>query len=72
MPIYEYQCRTCSQRFEELVRGEDKPVCPSCSGRKLERLVSAFAVGSANAGGAVAAEPQCGACGMAPGSCMMQ
>ena len=41
MPIYEYQCRDCGERFEYLVRGEDKPKCPACGGRKLDKQISA-------------------------------
>jgi putative FmdB family regulatory protein len=44
MPIYEYRCRACDERFEELVRNLDAVVpCPSCGGRDAERLLSVFA-----------------------------
>ena len=44
MPLYEYRCRTCSRRFETLVFGNEKPSCPKCQGKDLEKLWSAFAV----------------------------
>ena len=44
MPLYEYRCRKCSRRFETLVFGDEKPACPKCQGRDLEKLWSAFAV----------------------------
>jgi putative FmdB family regulatory protein len=44
MPLYEYRCRKCSRRFETLVYGQEKPSCPKCQGRDLEKLWSAFAV----------------------------
>jgi putative FmdB family regulatory protein len=47
MPVYEFRCRACDAGFEVLVRGTDVPVCPSCGGSDLERLLSAFAVSSA-------------------------
>src|SRR5260221_8562066 len=47
MPLYEYSCRKCSKRFEFLVMGSDKPACPRCHGRDLERLFSTFAVSGA-------------------------
>src|SRR5258705_13967162 len=47
MPLYEYSCRKCSKRFEFLVMGSDKPACPKCHGRDLERLFSTFAVSGA-------------------------
>jgi putative FmdB family regulatory protein len=40
MPIYEYACKTCGERFELLVRGQMTPACPSCKGESLERLTS--------------------------------
>jgi putative FmdB family regulatory protein len=46
MPIYEYECRACGHRFELIVRVSDTPVCPSCQGQDLERLLSLFAVDS--------------------------
>jgi putative FmdB family regulatory protein len=34
MPIYEYECRVCHQRFEKLQSINDEPirVCPNCGG----------------------------------------
>ena len=47
MPIYEYQCRSCDEVFELLVRsGDVAAACPSCHGQDLERLLSSFAVNS--------------------------
>jgi putative FmdB family regulatory protein len=46
MPLHEYNCRSCGHRFEALVRGTDQPVCPSCRGTDLEKLLSLFAVDS--------------------------
>jgi putative FmdB family regulatory protein len=43
MPLYEYKCRKCSKRFEQLLFGKEKPSCPSCHGSDLEKLVSTFA-----------------------------
>jgi putative FmdB family regulatory protein len=49
MPIYDFRCRACQHRFEALVRPQDTdpPACPSCQGRDLEKLLSGFAVSSA-------------------------
>lgn len=52
MPLYEYSCRDCGRRFETLVFGSERPGCPGCGGRSLERLLSTFAVGGASAGAA--------------------
>ena len=34
MPIYEYECRDCHQRFDKLQSFNDEPirVCPHCGG----------------------------------------
>ncbi len=44
MPIYEYRCPDCDERFEELARNPDVIVpCPSCGAAEAERLLSVFA-----------------------------
>ena len=40
MPIYTYRCSACGAEFERLVRSDTRVACPSCKGRKLERLMS--------------------------------
>ena len=30
MPLYEFKCRACGHRFEELVRLGETPECPKC------------------------------------------
>jgi putative FmdB family regulatory protein len=48
MPIYDFHCKRCGHEFEALVRAQDPPTtCPSCHGAYLERLLSAFAVNTA-------------------------
>lgn len=46
IPIYEYSCQACGNRFELLVRGKENAVCPSCESTKVERLLSTPAVKS--------------------------
>ena len=64
MPIYEYRCKDCEDRFEELTlsANDGKSVrCRKCASRKVERLLSAFAV---HAGAPTAVQSAgCGACG---------
>ena len=47
MPLYEFRCRCCGERFERLVRSatSDEIVCPRCQAAEVERLFSAFARG---------------------------
>ena len=43
MPIYAYRCRSCEERFEELVRGSaDPPPCGKCGSTDVVRLLSVF------------------------------
>jgi putative FmdB family regulatory protein len=37
MPIFDFQCRKCGHRFEELVRGDATPECPKCRSVATER-----------------------------------
>ena len=47
MPIYEYACKSCSHKFEALIRGTSAmPACPECRSTELERLLSLPAVKS--------------------------
>jgi len=48
MPLYEYRCRGCSERFEVLQRlgaSGDDVLCPRCGEEKPERVLSTFAAG---------------------------
>lgn len=40
MPTYDYECRACGHRFDELQKFSDPPLtrCPQCKKPKLERL----------------------------------
>jgi putative FmdB family regulatory protein len=45
MPIYEYECRKCRERFEVLQKASDTDEglsCPKCEADKPERVLSAF------------------------------
>jgi putative FmdB family regulatory protein len=72
MPLYEYTCRGCGHHFEELVRGNARPACPSCASEDLEKAFSVFAVSVP--GPKASARPQegpCASCGHpdGPGAC---
>lgn len=80
MPLYEFQCKGCGHEFEDLVLGAAKhaldpdrgPVCPSCHGQQLERLLSVFSLNAAP-NELVPAAGACGSCGdpRGPGACSM-
>lgn len=48
MPIFEYLCEDCGNKFEKLVRrpGLDQVLCPSCGQSHLEQQFSSFAAHS--------------------------
>jgi putative FmdB family regulatory protein len=45
VPIYEYQCESCTDRFEIRQSMKDEPltVCPQC-GKRVQRLISSPAI----------------------------
>jgi putative FmdB family regulatory protein len=64
MPIYEYRCSQCGERFDRLVRtaAESRAVaCPECSSTSIEKIPSAFALGKARA----SADKDASCCGLA-------
>jgi putative FmdB family regulatory protein len=45
MPIYEYRCSECGEKFEKLVRLSTSTTeieCSKCGSRKVDKLISAF------------------------------
>jgi putative FmdB family regulatory protein len=52
MPIYEYECEKCGERFEcfRSIRDSDNEIqCPKCSSEHIKRVFSKFATGSLSA-----------------------
>jgi putative FmdB family regulatory protein len=46
MPIYEYRCESCGDKFEKLVRRAEEALeagCPACGEKHLEQQYSTFA-----------------------------
>jgi len=54
MPIYEYRCHECGEKFEVLVFSHtERIICDKCGSEATERLMSSFAsTGSSSEGGA--------------------
>ncbi|TKJ31780.1 MAG: FmdB family transcriptional regulator [Chloroflexi bacterium B3_Chlor] len=45
MPIYEYRCHDCGEKFEKLVRTSSDRTelsCPNCGSKQAEKLMSLF------------------------------
>jgi putative FmdB family regulatory protein len=63
MPLYEYVCRQCGERFEKLVRASDAQTvaCPRCESASVTRAFSTFATGNTTERGSTS--PNCGPVG---------
>ncbi|WP_273333823.1 FmdB family zinc ribbon protein [Dictyoglomus turgidum] len=61
MPIYEYRCENCGEKFEKLVMGDEEITCPKCGSKKIIKLLSLFATQGLSSG------PSCSSC--SGGSC---
>jgi len=45
MPVYEFQCRACGERFERklsVAERDEAGCCPRCGRRQTERVMSGF------------------------------
>jgi putative FmdB family regulatory protein len=74
MPVYEYICSKCDQRFEHLVRsmnGEERVTCPECGGARVKRRLSVFAARHGSSPEAVVPGGACRRCGDPDGPCTM-
>ncbi|MEM8943868.1 MAG: FmdB family zinc ribbon protein [Planctomycetota bacterium] len=60
MPLYEFVCQDCQCEQELLLRGEEMPLCESCGGDNLDKLLS---VPAAHSGKTAPEGPPPGFCG---------
>lgn len=54
MPIFEYRCKDCGEKFETLVyssSGDDEIECPECGSAQTEKQMSMFASSGGNGSG---------------------
>jgi putative FmdB family regulatory protein len=68
MPIYEYQCLDCGERFEVLQRmgeGAEGVTCPECGKERVSKQFSTFASGASS--GQASAASFGGGCGSGSG-----
>jgi len=66
MPLYEYTCKDCGERFEVLQRvgeGAESVLCPECGGHEVTKQFSTFAASASGSGGTAPAGCGSGACG---------
>ena len=67
MPIFEYECKGCGNKFELLIRGSELPRCPSCGDEHVEKCLSVFAVSVKSGSPAPASDGACATCPHASG-----
>jgi putative FmdB family regulatory protein len=63
MPVYEYRCTQCGERFEVFVRSAQQsgcPSCPKCGSSLVEKALSLFGLGGASRAGSATADSSCG------------
>ena len=68
MPIFEYRCEDCGNKFEAILLGEQKAECPKCHTQNLQQQLSTFAVSTKTSGSPAAG---CGSdnCCLGRGGC---
>ncbi|MEW5871398.1 MAG: zinc ribbon domain-containing protein [Chloroflexota bacterium] len=69
MPIYEYVCQDCGERFEKMRSMKDADVpaaCSKCAGNHTSRMLSLF---NAQSGGRVVAGGSSGCASCSSSSC---
>ena len=58
MPLYEYQCSACGNRFEDLVAVDaPAPACPSCGGAQVTCILSSVCGRTSDKGSATPFAP---------------
>jgi putative FmdB family regulatory protein len=66
MPIYEYECCKCSEKFERLVFRSDETVsCPKCESGDVQKVLSVFGFKSGGDKGAASSRMGSGGSGCA-------
>lgn len=64
MPLFEYRCRDCGERFEKIVASHTVEVGrKKCNSPRVDKLLSVFAVGGSPRSAASSETGPCGACG---------
>ena len=74
MPIYEYICQSCGQRFSFIHKrlNEPLPPCPHCQSKDVRKQISAFNAASSSPASHCAEADACPAAGghtCCPGCC---
>jgi putative FmdB family regulatory protein len=61
MPIFEYECQACNNKFEELVSSATTAIaCPRCNSTDTRKQLSMFAASTGSSAGSM---PSCASSG---------
>ncbi len=66
MPIFEYVCQECGNKFEKLIlssRRRKALRCPSCGAENVEKSISMFSAGGGSVSLGSASASSCGTSG---------
>ena len=67
MPMYDYHCKNCGEKFEELVFSSSTPdeeiTCPNCKENQAERLLSAPMVSTSGSSSSSTSSSPSSGCG---------
>ena len=66
MPIYEYICEECGQKYDKLVRSSTANVelaCPKCGSDRGRKAFSAFSAHGSSSAGSFSSGSDCGPVG---------
>lgn len=63
MPIYDFLCRECEHRFDDLVSADavDRAACPQCTSGDVVKLYAPFAVHTSGDAGGMPLPASCAA-----------
>ena len=57
MPLFDFECQKCHERFEELVFASTQVRCPKCAEADVKKLPSRVAIGRGGAGSSAGSSP---------------
>lgn len=66
MPLFEFECEECGERYEELLRSSsatDEVSCPKCGSARAHRLQSGFSTSCSQGSGKAASSGAGSSCG---------
>lgn len=69
MPIYEYVCDDCQERYERIVMSSTQSIeCPKCASKRHTLQLSVFSAGKTS-NGSSASSSSSGGCACTPTTC---